>query len=69
MKFAKHSRRRVKLKAMATRSKLPDDWMEFFRKQGKKGGKIGGKARAAALSPAKRKEIAKKAAAKRWEKN
>ncbi|MGB8768038.1 MAG: hypothetical protein WCC92_00370 [Candidatus Korobacteraceae bacterium] len=33
---------------------------------GKLGGKKGGKARAAKLSPAKRKQIAKKAAAKRW---
>lgn len=33
---------------------------------GKLGGAKGGKARAAALSPAKRKAIAKKAAAKRW---
>ena len=32
----------------------------------KKGGKTGGKAGAAALSPARRKQIAKKAAAKRW---
>jgi hypothetical protein len=31
-------------------------------------GKRGGEARAAALSPKKRKEIAKKAAAKRWSK-
>ena len=30
-------------------------------------GSLGGKARAAKLSPRKRKEIAKKAAAKRWE--
>jgi hypothetical protein len=35
---------------------------------GKLGGAKGGKARAAALSPAKRKAIAKKAAAKRWQK-
>jgi hypothetical protein len=33
---------------------------------GKLGGAKGGPARAAALSPAKRKAIAKKAAAKRW---
>lgn len=33
---------------------------------GRLGGAMGGKARAAALSPAKRKAIAKKAAAKRW---
>ena len=43
--------------------------MQFFRKEGKKGGKIGGKARAAALTPAQRKEIARKAAAARWGKN
>jgi hypothetical protein len=36
---------------------------------GKLGGAKGGKARAAALSPAKRKAIAKKAAAKRWGKS
>jgi len=33
---------------------------------GRLGGKVGGKVRAASLTPAKRKEIAKKAAAKRW---
>lgn len=36
---------------------------------GKLGGAKGGKARAAKLSPAKRKQIAKKAAAKRWGKD
>jgi hypothetical protein len=36
---------------------------------GKLGGAKGGKARAANLSPAKRKQIAKKAAAKRWGKD
>ena len=35
---------------------------------GRLGGAKGGKARAAALSPAKRKQIAKKAAAARWQK-
>lgn len=35
---------------------------------GRKGGKKGGKARAAALSPRKRKAIAKKAATTRWDK-
>ncbi len=35
---------------------------------GRKGGLKGGKARAAALSPEKRREIAKKAAAARWAK-
>lgn len=33
----------------------------------RKGGKAGGKARADALTPEQRSEIAKKAAAKRWE--
>ena len=36
---------------------------------GRLGGMKGGKARAKSLSPAKRKAIAKKAAAKRWAKN
>ena len=36
---------------------------------GRKGGLKGGKARAEALSPKKRKEIAKKAAKARWEKD
>lgn len=35
---------------------------------GRLGGQKGGKARADALSPAKRKQIAKKAAAARWKK-
>lgn len=35
---------------------------------GSKGGKVGGKARAKALSPAKRRAIAKKAAKSRWNK-
>lgn len=36
--------------------------------QGQAGGKAGGKARAEKLSPEKRREIAKKAAANRWHK-
>ena len=35
---------------------------------GRRGGKKGGKARAAALTPEQRSEIARKAAAKRWSK-
>ena len=35
-------------------------------KRGRKGGKKGGKGRAKALSPRRRKAIARKAAAKRW---
>jgi hypothetical protein len=37
-----------------------------FSENGKKAGKIGGPARAAALSPKRRKQIAKKAAQARW---
>ena len=40
----------------------PDAAKEYHRR----GGKIGGAARAAALTPEQRSEIAKKAAAKRW---
>lgn len=36
---------------------------------GRLGGMKGGKARAASLSPEQRREIAQKAAAKRWQKN
>jgi len=35
---------------------------------GRLGGKVGGKARAASMTPEKRKEIAQKAAAARWKK-
>jgi hypothetical protein len=35
---------------------------------GRLGGKVGGKARAASMTPEKRKEIAQKAAAARWSK-
>ena len=41
---------------------LPDDKAHHSR-----GGKAGGAARAAALTPEQRSEIAKKAAAKRWQ--
>jgi hypothetical protein len=46
--------------------KLPEEWLELFRKEGKRGGNIGGPARAKALTPARRKAIAKAAAAARW---
>jgi len=36
---------------------------------GRRGGLVGGKARAEKLTPERRKEIAKAAAAKRWEKS
>lgn len=41
----------------------------YLAEIGRKGGLKGGNARAKALSPKKRKEIAKKAAAIRWKKN
>lgn len=47
--------------------KVPID--ENKSKAGKIGGAKGGRARAKALSPAKRKAIAKKAAAARWNSN
>ncbi len=54
--------------------KVVDDTTEEKQKNpaavalGRLGGLRGGKARAAALTPEKRKEIAKKAAASRWKK-
>jgi hypothetical protein len=42
---------------------------EYLAMIGRKGGLKGGKARAETLSPKKRKEIAKKAAAARWRKD
>ena len=53
--------------ARATGSAVPSPKKKATAAQaGRKGGKKGGPARAAALSPAKRKSIAKKAAKKRW---
>jgi hypothetical protein len=48
------------------RSKLPEDWMDFYRKEGRRGGLMGAKARLKALTPEQRKAIAKKAAEARW---
>jgi len=51
---------------------IPNDWQLTGGKNpaavalGRLGGKKGGKARAEKLTPEQRKEIAKKAAAKRW---
>jgi hypothetical protein len=47
--------------AMAKRN-MPKEALEFFRAEGKRGGK----ARLTKMTPAKRSEIAKKAAAARW---
>lgn len=49
-------------------AKQADDLKSAAAALGRKGGLKGGKARAAALSPKKRSEIAKKAAAARWKK-
>ncbi|MEK7572094.1 MAG: histone H1 [Patescibacteria group bacterium] len=54
--------------------RITDDTTEEKKKNpaavalGRLGGKVGGKARAAALTPEKRKEIALKAAKARWKK-
>ncbi|MDB5349326.1 MAG: histone [Planctomycetota bacterium] len=45
----------------------PDPIREAARALGKRGGLKGGKARAASMTPERRTEIAKNAAAKRWE--
>jgi hypothetical protein len=41
---------------------------EHLSKLGRKGGRKGGKARMESLTPAERKQLAKKAAAARWQK-
>lgn len=53
---------RIALGEIEDTIETPDPAKEYMRK----GGLKGGKARAKALSPAKRKAIAKKAAKKRW---
>jgi hypothetical protein len=45
---------------------LPPEVAEFFRKQGAKGGKLSGAARMEKITPERRTEIARKAAAARW---
>jgi hypothetical protein len=47
------------------KGKLPPEALEFFRKQGAKGGRIGGKRRLTTLTPKRRSEIARQAAAAR----
>jgi hypothetical protein len=44
------------------KGRYPEDVVEFFRTQGKKGGKLSGKARLEKLTPEQRSAIAKKAA-------
>jgi len=48
--------------------KMPPEVLQFFKEQGAKGGKKGGKLRLKKISPARRSEIARKAAAARWKK-
>jgi hypothetical protein len=45
--------------------RLPEDVLEFFRRQGSKGGKIGGKRSLETMTPAQRTERAKLAVAAR----
>jgi hypothetical protein len=51
------------------KEELPEEVLNFFRKEGRKGGLKGGPARARTLTPKRRKEIARKAAAARWGKD
>ena len=53
---------------MAKKKSLPSDIAAYFAKEGSRGGKIGGKKRAEALTPERRREIAKNAVAARWAK-
>jgi hypothetical protein len=50
------------------RKRIPEDIREYFRKMGQIGGKAGVAARMEKVSPERRKEIAQKAIAARWEK-
>jgi hypothetical protein len=45
--------------------KLPEDVLQWFRKQGAKGGKIGGKRSLETMTPEQRRERARKAGAAR----
>jgi hypothetical protein len=59
---------RVKYHRSMPRHKISPETLAYFKRMGKKGGKIGGNARAASLTPERRKEIAQKAIAARWAK-
>lgn len=49
------------------KTKLPDEVLEYFRKQGAKGGKVGGKKAAKNMTAEQRRKRAQNAAQKRWE--
>ena len=51
---------------MAKKLRVTKALREYWRANGAKGGKIGGKRRAELLSPERRREIGKLAAAARW---
>lgn len=59
------NQRAAAIVAMST-EETPLSIKEYLSKIGKKGGLKGGKARAAKMSPDRRKAIARKAAQKRW---
>lgn len=54
---------------MAKRSRIPNAISDYMRKLGKKGGKVSGAKRMLNLTAKQRREIAKKAAAARWNKD
>jgi hypothetical protein len=60
-KDPEHKAKQSRLSALSA-EKTPEE----MRALGSRGGKVGGPARAASLTPAKRKRIAKKAIAARW---
>jgi hypothetical protein len=59
----------IKIARMATGEEPKDDEGESLSSAAAEMGRKGGKARASKLTPEKRAEIAKKAAAKRWKKD
>lgn len=50
-------------------AQVPSDLSQYMAAMGRKGGKIGGKRRLDSMTPAQRREAARKAARARWGKN
>ena len=48
---------------VAVRKKLPEEVLDYFRAEGKRGGKMSGSARMEKMTPEQRTEVAKRAAA------